>query len=68
MNKKTLSMVAIVGGALLALVSLTADFIGIGTYPGINSAQLIGTAIGFLAILVGLRLRRITQKNEDQQS
>jgi hypothetical protein len=68
MNKKTISLVAIVVGATLALVSLTADFIGIGTYPGINSAQLIGAAIGLLVILIGLRLRRITQKKEDQQS
>jgi len=68
MYKKILILVAIIGGALLTLVSLTADFIGIGSYPGINSAQLIGAAIGLLVILIGLRFRRITQKKEDQQS
>jgi hypothetical protein len=58
MSKKTISLIAIIGGVLLSLISLTADFIGIGSYPGINYAQLAGIAVGLVIILVGLRLRR----------
>ena len=65
MSKKTISLIAIIVGILLALISLTADFIGIGSYPGINYAQLAGIAVGLVIILVGLRLRR--SKVEKQQ-
>ena len=58
MSKKTISLVAIIVGALLALISLIADYIGIGSYPGINYAQLGGIAVGLLIVLIGLRLRR----------
>jgi len=37
-------------------VSLIADFIGIGTYPGINGAQLLGTGVGLVVSLVGIAL------------
>jgi cytochrome c biogenesis protein CcdA len=64
MSKKTISLVAInlvaiILGVVVTLVSLTADLIGIGSYPGINWAQLTGTAIGLILILLGLRLRRL---------
>jgi len=64
MSKKTISLIAIVLGAIVTLVSLTADLIGIGSYPGLNWAQLIGTAIGLLLILLGLRLRRFEGDKE----
>ncbi|MBW6465152.1 MAG: hypothetical protein K0B06_01450 [Brevefilum sp.] len=59
MSKKTISLVAIILGVVVTLISLTADLIGIGSYPGINWAQLTGTAIGLILILLGLRLRRL---------
>jgi uncharacterized membrane protein len=58
MSKKTISLIAIIVGMILALISLLADFIGIGSTPGINYAQLAGIALGLVIILVGLRLRR----------
>jgi hypothetical protein len=59
MSKKTISLVAIILGVVVTLVSLTADLIGVGSYPGINWAQLTGTALGLILILLGLRLRRL---------
>ena len=64
MSKKTISLIAIILGVVVALVSLTADLIGIGSYPGLNWAQLTGTAIGLLLILLGLRLRRFESEKE----
>lgn len=58
MSKKTISLIGIVLGVIVALLSLTADWIGIGSHPGLNWAQLTGIAIGLLMILLGLRLRR----------
>ena len=64
MSKQKISLIAIVVGVIVALISLTADFIGIGSYPGINYAQLGGIAVGVLMILVGLRLRRTKVEEE----
>jgi len=64
MSKKTISLVAIIVGIILALISVIADFIGIGSYPGINYAQLAGIAVGLVIILVGLRLRRSVAEKE----
>jgi len=65
MSKKTISLVAVIVGVILALISLVADFIGIGSYPGINYAQLAGIAVGLVIILIGLRLRR-TRVDEEK--
>jgi uncharacterized membrane protein len=62
MNKKTISMITIIVGVIVTLVSLIADFIGIGSYPGINNAQLAGIAIGLVIVLVGLYLLRAEKK------
>lgn len=64
MTKKNLSLMTIIAGVILTTISLTADYIGIGSYPGINSAQLTGAAIGLLIILIGLLLRRGIGKEE----
>lgn len=58
MSKKTISLIAIIGGTLFTILSLTADLIGIGSYPGLNWAQLTGAAIGLVVILAGFWLRR----------
>lgn len=65
MPKKTISLIAIILGVILALISLTADYIGIGSYPGINYAQLGGIVAGILIILFGFWLRR-TKVEEEQ--
>lgn len=58
MSKNTLSLIAIIGGALFTLISLTADLIGIGSYPGLNYAQYAGAGVGLIVVAVGLWLRR----------
>jgi hypothetical protein len=56
MSKRTIGIVLIVIGVVLAIVSLAADAIGIGTYPGINGAQILGAAVGIIIALVGVWL------------
>jgi cytochrome c biogenesis protein CcdA len=64
MSKKTISLIAIILGVIVSLGSLTADLIGIGSYPGLNWAQLTGIAIGLILILLGVRLRRFEAEKE----
>ena len=64
MSKKTISLAIIIVGLLVTIISLIADFIGIGSYPGINTAQFGGIAIGLIIILIGLIL--IRKKGEKQ--
>ena len=58
MSRKTIGLIAIIGGLLLTILSLIADYIGIGTYPGINYAQLAGVGIGLLVFALGIWLNR----------
>jgi hypothetical protein len=53
MNKRTVGFILIVIGAVGLVVSLAADLLGIGTYPGINGAQWLGAIIGLIVALVG---------------
>jgi hypothetical protein len=46
----------VIGGVVLTLLSLFADYIRIGSYPGINWAQIVGIAVGLVAVVVGLWL------------
>jgi len=61
MSKKTISLVIIIVGLIFTIISMIADFIGIGSYPGINTAQLGGIAIGLVIVLIGLLLMRTTR-------
>lgn len=54
MTKRTLYYLVVVGGALLLIISLIADLIGLGSYPGLNWAQLTGAAIGLVVLIVGV--------------
>jgi hypothetical protein len=58
MSKKTISLIIIIVSVLLIIISLTADLIGIGSYPGINYAQLIGAGIGLAGLVFGIWLNR----------
>ena len=58
MSKKTISLVLMVDGALLALVSLLADLVRIGSYPGFHGAQIGGLVAGVVALAVGFWLGR----------
>lgn len=54
MSTKTTGYLLIVVGVILAFVSLAADLLGIGNRAGIGWQQLLGTAIGVIAVIVGV--------------
>ena len=54
MSKKVISLIFIILGGILLILSLIADLIGIGSYPGINWAQILGAAAGLAALLFGI--------------
>jgi hypothetical protein len=56
MTNKTVGLILLIGGGLLLLISLLADLIGLGSYPGLNWAQLTGAAVGFVVLLIGIWL------------
>ena len=56
MTNKTVGLVSLIGGGLLLLISLLADLIGLGSYPGLNWAQLTGVAVGLVVLLIGIWL------------
>ncbi len=58
MSRNTLSKFLILVGVILFVVSLIADYINPFYYPGYNSAQIAGMAVGVLALLIGLLLHR----------
>ena len=58
MSGKTVSRILIIGGALLFALSLIADWIRIGTYPGFNYAQYGGMAAGLVFVAYGLAKMR----------
>jgi len=64
MAKKVIGYILIIIGALVAVIFLAADSLGIGSYPGINWVQMLGGAIGIIILLVGVWMasRKITQK------
>lgn len=64
MSKRTLGFILVALGAIGAVISLAADVIGLGTYPGINGAQLLGMAIGIIVAAVGVWL---VQSKADQK-
>lgn len=48
----------IYGGVLLALLTVTADYLAISSHSGFGWRQLTGTELGFLAIVLGLLMRK----------
>lgn len=52
-NKKTVGIVLLVVGIILLIVSLTADYIGIGGTPGIGYKQILGAIAGAVVAVVG---------------
>ena len=56
MSKRTLGYVLFIIGIVLIVVSVLADSIGVGSYPGFNWAQQVGTAVGVLVAVIGLVL------------
>ena len=64
MSKKTIGYVLIGLGVVGLIVSLAADYIGVGSYPGINGTQLLGAVLSLVVALVGVWLAR---SKADQQ-
>jgi hypothetical protein len=58
MGKKGLSLILIVVGIIILLVSLLADVLGIGGYPGIGYKQIIGAIVGAVISIIGFILYR----------
>ena len=54
MSKRTLGIIIIILGLLLAIVSLAADALGIGGAPGIGWKQILGTVVGVLIAVGGV--------------
>ena len=55
-------------GTLLGVVSLTADLIGVGAYPGFGWKQALGTAVALVLVGVGSTriLRRERRRKADE--
>jgi hypothetical protein len=64
MTNRTIRLILIFVGALILIVSLTADLIGLGSYPGLNWAQLTGAAVGLVVLLIGIWLTVKGPKSE----
>jgi hypothetical protein len=58
MSKRTIGFILIGLGVVGLVVSLAADYIGIGRYPGINTTQLLGAGLSLIVALVGVWLAR----------
>ena len=56
MSKRTMGFILIALGAVGLVVALAADGIGLGSYPGIHGAQLLGAALGLIVALGGVWL------------
>jgi uncharacterized membrane protein len=58
-DKRTLSLIIIVVGLIVAVLSLTADITGLGAAPGrFGYKQITGTVIGIIMMVVGVFLRK----------
>jgi hypothetical protein len=53
-----LARVAIVVGAILILISLFADLLGLGRFPGFGWRQTVGVVVGALVVAAGVYLWR----------
>ena len=62
MNNIKSSMVVLVLGALILLVSLLADIIGIGDDAGFGRQQTMGTIAGVVVLAVGAYLYKKTDQ------
>ncbi len=58
MRKKGSSIILVGIGIILILVSLLADVLGIGGYPGIGFKQIIGAVVGGVIAIIGFRMLR----------
>ena len=55
-DKKTTGIILLVIGIIASIVSITADYIGLGQFPGFGWKQIVGTIVGVVVIGIGLTL------------
>ena len=55
-GKKITGMVLLVAGVVVVIVSVAADYIGMGGFSGFGYKQITGTILGIVMIVVGLVL------------
>ena len=59
MANKNQGMILLVVGVLLFLVSVTADYLGIGGAPGFGWKQIVGVVVGVVIAAIGMiRLKK----------
>ena len=54
--KKITSVLLLVGGIAVLILSATADIIGIGKNPGFGPIQIAGVILGAVVAIIGLTL------------
>jgi len=68
LSRKNVSYISMIAGVLIALVSLLADLIGIGSYPGLNIVQYLGLLLGLAFIIMGYLLYRTPRKDKEPKA
>ena len=58
MDKKTLGIVLLIVGIIVAAIFVTADITGLGSHPVFGPTQIAGTVVGAIAFVVGIVLTR----------
>ena len=58
MQKKTLGIVLLIVGIIVAAIFATADITGLGSDPVFGYVQIAGTVVGVIAFVVGIVLTR----------
>ena len=58
MPRKSTGITLLIAGAVLCVVALSADSLGIGAYPGVGLKQLAGAAVGIAIAVAGVRRLR----------
>lgn len=53
MQKTVVGLILTVVGIIVLLLSLFADLLGMGGYPGIGTKQIVGMIIGVVIIIIG---------------
>jgi hypothetical protein len=61
-----LDWVVLVLGTALGMLSLTADLVGVGGFPGFGWKQVVGTAVA-LVLVLGSALRIIRRERDRPQ-
>lgn len=54
--KRTLGTALLVAGVIIVIISVAADYIGMGAFPAFGYKQIIGAIVGIVMIVVGSAL------------